>query len=104
MDSGPFGIAEPKQSAEVLRPDVLLVPLLAFDRVGYRLGYGGGFYDRTLRELRALKPVLAIGVAFAAQETPETPRGSMDEKLDWVITEREAIEILRGDDPSEQGV
>jgi 5-formyltetrahydrofolate cyclo-ligase len=92
MDSGPFGIAEPKAAAEDLSPDVLLVPLLSFDRAGRRLGYGGGFYDRTLRRLRAQKPITAIGVAYAAQEVSETPHGPGDEQLNWIVTEREAIQ------------
>ncbi|MDE0814786.1 MAG: 5-formyltetrahydrofolate cyclo-ligase [Alphaproteobacteria bacterium] len=94
MDKGPFGVAEPKSTAEELRPDVLLVPLLAFDRAGYRLGYGGGYYDRTLRGLRALKPIVAIGVGFAAQEMPKTPRGLDDEPVDWIVTENEAFKII----------
>ena len=93
VDKGPFGVAEPKPSAEELCPDVLLVPLLAFDRAGYRLGYGGGYYDRTLRGLRALKPIIAIGVGFAAQEISATPRGPGDEPVDWIVTEIEAFKI-----------
>ena len=65
----------------------MIVPMLAFDAAGYRLGYGGGFYDRTLGTLRASRPVVAVGVAFAGQETPEVPRGSHDEPLDWILTE-----------------
>jgi 5-formyltetrahydrofolate cyclo-ligase len=76
----------PETSPEVL-PDVLLVPMLAFDRRGYRLGYGGGFYDRTLVKLRALKPVLAVGVAYAAQEVAEVLRAPYDQPLDYVMTE-----------------
>ena len=77
----------PETAAEVL-PDVLLVPMLAFDRQGYRLGYGGGFYDRTLEKLRKLKKVTAIGVAYAAQEMAEVPRGPYDQPLDWIMTEK----------------
>jgi 5-formyltetrahydrofolate cyclo-ligase len=69
--------------------------MLAFDRRGYRLGYGGGFYDRTLAELRKLKPVVAIGVAYAAQEIDEVPVADYDEPLDWVLTERGVIEPKR---------
>jgi 5-formyltetrahydrofolate cyclo-ligase len=76
-------------------PDVLLVPMLAFDRRGYRLGYGGGFYDRTLAELRKLKPVVAIGVAYAEQEMDEVPVADYDEPLDWILTERGVIEPRR---------
>jgi len=70
-------------------PDVLLVPMLAFDRQGYRLGYGGGFYDRTLEKLRAFKKVWAVGVAYAAQEVDAVPRGAHDAPLDYVMTEQE---------------
>ena len=80
---------------EQLAPDVLLVPMLAFDRRGYRLGYGGGFYDRTLAELRKLKPVTVIGVAYAEQEIDEVPVAGYDEPLDWILTERGVIEPKR---------
>ena len=69
MDKGPFGVAEPKSTAEELRPDVLLVPLLAFDRTGHRLGYGGGYYDRTLNFLRQSVPIVSVGIAFDVQIT-----------------------------------
>lgn len=81
-----WGIREPEESAPVVEPDVLLVPLLAFDRSGRRLGYGGGFYDRTLQRLRALKPVTAVGLAFASQEVDAVPHLDYDERLDWVLT------------------
>ncbi len=68
-------------------PDVLIVPLLAFDARGYRLGYGGGFYDRTLQALRARRPTLAVGFAFAAQEVAEVPIDANDQRLDAMITE-----------------
>ncbi len=86
-----FGTLEPSATCEALAPDVLLVPLLAFDRQGYRLGYGGGFYDRSLAELRAAKKVTAVGTAFAGQEVDSVPRDHNDQPLDWIITEREAI-------------
>ena len=93
MASGPFGIQEPMMTAEALIPDILLVPMLAFDRRGYRLGYGGGFYDRTLERLRETCEPLAIGVAYAAQEVDAVPVGKYDQPLNWVVTEREAMEI-----------
>jgi 5-formyltetrahydrofolate cyclo-ligase len=62
--------------------------MLAFDKQGYRLGYGGGFYDRTLRQLRARKSIEAIGIAYATQEIPKVPHGEHDEPLDWILTER----------------
>ena len=70
-----------------LEPEVLIVPLLAFDARGYRLGYGGGFYDRTLEGLRARRPTLAIGFAFAAQEVAEVPIEPTDQRLDAVVTQ-----------------
>jgi 5-formyltetrahydrofolate cyclo-ligase len=81
-----WGIAEPLPTASLLEPDVLLVPLLAFDSMGYRLGYGGGFYDRTLAELRARKPVIAIGLAFDEQRVDSLPHVDYDQPLDWVLT------------------
>jgi 5-formyltetrahydrofolate cyclo-ligase len=87
---GAWSIQVPPDSAPEVQPDVLLVPMLAFDRTGFRLGYGGGFYDRTLSGLRAVKPVVAVGVAFAAQEFAEVPREAHDEPLDWILTEHGA--------------
>ena len=82
-----FGVEEP-QSGEAVVPDLLLVPLLAFDSRGHRLGYGGGFYDRTLAGLRAVGPVRAFGLAYAAQEVPGVPSGGHDARLDAIVTER----------------
>jgi 5-formyltetrahydrofolate cyclo-ligase len=93
MDEGPFGIREPRADKPEIVPSVLLVPLLAFDRRGYRLGYGGGFYDRTLAALRAGGEAVAVGVAYAAQEVDEVPRDESDEPLDWVVTDKAAIRI-----------
>ena len=87
LESAHFGTSVPEESAAELEPDVLFVPLLAFDHAGYRLGYGGGFYDRSLQALRARKPVLAVGVAFAGQRVASVPRDSYDQPLDWVVTE-----------------
>jgi 5-formyltetrahydrofolate cyclo-ligase len=81
-----WGIDEPLPSAPALDPDVLLVPLLAFDASGHRLGYGGGFYDRTLAALRARRPAIAIGLAFDEQRIPSVPHAPYDQKLDWVLT------------------
>lgn len=86
MTAGEFGAMIPAEGAWV-DPQVLIVPLLAFDARGYRLGYGGGFYDRTLMGLRARHPVLAIGFAFAAQEVDEVPIDAFDQRLDAVVTE-----------------
>ena len=95
LDRGQWGIREPKVDAPEVDPDVLLVPLLAFDRDGYRLGYGAGYYDMTINRLRALKPMAAVGIAFAVQEVPKVPATPRDERLDLVLTEREVID-LRG--------
>lgn len=81
-----WGIREPLPEAETLDPDVVLGPLLAFDRTGYRLGYGGGFYDRTLARLRALKPIASIGIAYDEQRVDAVPHVDYDERLDWILT------------------
>ena len=86
-------IPEPRASAPVLDPDLLFVPLAAFDRAGQRIGYGAGFYDVTLEALRARKPIVAVGVAYAAQEVEAVPREDHDERLDFILTERELIVI-----------
>lgn len=81
-----WGIREPLPEAETLDPDIVLGPLLAFDTAGYRLGYGGGFYDRTLARLRALKPIVSIGIAFDEQRVDAVPHVDYDERLDWILT------------------
>ena len=93
MQPGAYGIPEPPATATTGSPDLLLVPLLAFDRRGGRLGYGGGFYDRTLADLRSRRRVLAVGVAFADQEVAEVPLHAADERLDRVVTECETIVV-----------
>jgi 5-formyltetrahydrofolate cyclo-ligase len=95
LDSGVWGIREPKPEAPEVAPDILLVPLLAFDRGGHRIGYGAGYYDMTIAKLRALKPVTAVGIAFAVQEIGSVPVTPRDARLDLVLTEREVID-LRG--------
>jgi 5-formyltetrahydrofolate cyclo-ligase len=90
--AGVWGIREPPSTAAEVLPDLLLVPLLAFDRAGARLGYGAGYYDMTIAALRARKPVTAVGVAFAAQEVARVPTGPRDARLDLVLTEREIID------------
>ncbi|MDE2017214.1 MAG: 5-formyltetrahydrofolate cyclo-ligase [Hyphomicrobiales bacterium] len=82
------GLDEPPQGAATVEPDVVFVPLLAFDARGARLGYGGGYYDATLRALRAKKGVAAVGVAFACAEVAALPEGPVDERLDRIVTER----------------
>jgi 5-formyltetrahydrofolate cyclo-ligase len=84
---GPLGIPEPSPAAAELVPDVMVVPLAAFDRLGHRIGYGGGYYDYTLAHLRKAKAITAIGLAFAAQEIEAIPALSHDVALDYVLTE-----------------
>jgi 5-formyltetrahydrofolate cyclo-ligase len=88
-----LGTSEPGADQPVVQPDVVIAPLLAFDRAGHRLGYGGGYYDRTLRALRAERPVIAIGVGFAAQEMAGLPHDGHDARLDWIVTENATIEV-----------
>ena len=83
---GVWGIRQPAPDRAVALPDIVLVPLLAFDARGYRLGYGGGYYDRTLRSLRALKPILAVGLALDELEVDAVPHLDYDERLEWVLT------------------
>ncbi len=96
LEPAAFGTQVPGADCPVLEPDLLLVPLLAFDRRGFRLGYGGGFYDRTLATLRGRRPVLAVGLAFAAQEVDAVPVEAGDEPLDRIVTEREVMTPERG--------
>ncbi|MGI3165170.1 5-formyltetrahydrofolate cyclo-ligase [Pseudooceanicola sp. 200-1SW] len=94
MREGPFGAAVPAVD-DWITPEILILPLVAFDRSGTRLGYGGGFYDRTLEELRGLRPTLAIGFAYAAQEAENLPREATDQPLDMIVTEREVLDFTR---------
>jgi 5-formyltetrahydrofolate cyclo-ligase len=95
LAAGVWGIREPEPAAPEVAPDILIVPLLAFDRAGQRVGYGAGYYDRTIAALRARQPVLAIGLAFAAQEIAAVPATPHDAPLDLVLTEREVIDLRR---------
>ena len=90
MVAGPFGARVPASGAW-LEPEVLIVPLVAFDRNGGRLGYGGGFYDRTLEMLRARRKTIAVGFAYGGQEAEGLPLEPTDQPLDAIITERETI-------------
>ncbi len=92
LDSGVWGIREPKAEAPEVLPDILLVPLAAFDRTGHRIGYGAGYFDMTLHHLRGVKPIVAVGLAFAAQEIAAVPATPRDARLDLVLTEREVID------------
>lgn len=92
---GAFGICEPTTAAAELEPDIVLVPLAAFDRAGHRIGYGAGHYDRTLARLRTRKTVVAIGVAFAVQEVAAVPAEPHDVPLDYVLTEIRTLDFRR---------
>lgn len=90
MVDGPFGAQVPALG-EPMVPQIVIVPLVAWDRAGGRLGYGGGFYDRTLEGLRARGPVLAIGFAYAAQEAEDLPLEPTDQPLNMIVTERDIL-------------
>jgi 5-formyltetrahydrofolate cyclo-ligase len=85
--SGVWGIREPSPEAPEVAPDILLVPFTAFDRAGYRIGYGAGYYDMTLAALRAKKKIVAVGLGFAVQETKQVPVEAHDQRLDFILTE-----------------
>lgn len=88
-----FGVAEPSPDAPQLTPDLVIVPLLAFDDLGHRMGYGQGHYDRTLEALRARHPVVAIGLAFEAQRVASVPREDHDQPLDGILTQARYIAL-----------
>jgi 5-formyltetrahydrofolate cyclo-ligase len=90
---GPLGILEPSPGAAELVPDIMLVPCAAFDRLGHRIGYGAGHYDFTLAHLRKVKPITAVGLAFAAQEIKAVPALAHDVALDYVLTEKKAFDF-----------
>lgn len=90
MVDGPFGAQVPAKP-EIVVPDLLITPLVAFDKDCYRLGYGGGFYDRSFEDIAATKPVTGIGFAYSAQNLPKIPREPTDHQLDAVATERGII-------------
>ena len=85
-----FGIPEPKKNKFIL-PDVLLVPLVAFDKNKYRIGYGGGYYDRYIEKVQKKKKLITIGFAFSFQEIKKVPKNKYDKKLDYIITEKALI-------------
>ena len=87
LEEGRFGVMSPPASSPVMEPDIVFVPLLAFDASGHRLGYGAGYYDRTLAALRGSHQVTAIGLAFAEQEMATLPYDARDQRLDWVVTQ-----------------
>lgn len=95
LEAGVHGTRHPSAQAPALRPGVILAPLLAFDRKGFRLGYGGGYYDRTLAELRRTGEVIAIGLGFAVQEQAAVPSEPWDQTLDMILTECGLIAVER---------
>lgn len=94
--AGVWGIREPQPQAPAVDPDIVLAPLLAFDRAGHRLGYGGGYYDLTIAQLRGRKTIAAVGLAFAVQEVFTVPVTPRDASLDLVLTERGVIDFRDG--------
>jgi 5-formyltetrahydrofolate cyclo-ligase len=94
LEAGVFGTLHPVPTREVVEPDVLIVPLLAVDEEGWRLGYGGGFYDRTLERLRGRRKVTAMGVGFNDQIVPDVPHGPDDQRLDWLLTDKRACAFV----------
>ncbi len=94
LEAGSHGTRHPPATAPAVAPDLVLLPLLGFDRWGGRLGYGGGYYDRTLAQLRGTRHMLAVGIAYAAQEVDALPQDGHDQRLDWIVTEEGAREAL----------
>ncbi len=93
LTAGPFGTQDPRADAPEGVPGIVIVPLLAFDDAGYRLGYGKGYFDMTLAELRRRSGVLAVGFAYEAQRSESLPRDDWDQPMDWIVTERKARKI-----------
>ena len=90
---GALGIPEPSPAAAEVLPDIMLVPLAAFDQLGHRIGYGAGHFDFTFAHLRKMKPIVGVGLAFAAQEIEAIPALSHDVALDYVLTETKMFEF-----------
>ena len=93
LHRGPHGILQPGPEMAAMDPEVMLLPLVAYDDEEFRLGQGGGYYDRTLAVLRKKSPVVAVGVAYAAQRLPRVPRDGHDQRLDWIVTEVNATKV-----------
>jgi len=91
-----FGIPAPPPVAEEVLPNLVITPLLAFDRKGGRLGQGAGHYDRTLKNLKAQRAVFVLGLAYAGQELKAVPMAAHDQRLDAILTETAYIEVARG--------
>jgi len=95
LEARTWGIREPADDAPEVDPDILIVPLAAFDRRGHRIGHGAGYYDMTINRLRGLKPIVAVGIAYAIQQVPEVPITPRDAALDLVLTENEVIDFRK---------
>lgn len=95
LEPGAFGTKQPGEGAKTVQPQVVVVPLAAFDHRGGRIGYGGGYYDRSLETLRAAGPVLALGLGFAAQRVESVPQGDHDQPLDLIVTEGGILNPVR---------
>jgi len=93
LEPGVLGTSHPLVTTPEVVPVVVLAPLLAFDGEGYRLGQGGGYYDRTLAALRSRGAVTAVGVGFAVQRVDAVPRSANDERLDWILTEEMLMQV-----------
>jgi len=91
LETGPFGTSHPRNSSSVCTPAILLLPLIAFDKTGQRLGYGAGYYDRTVAALRASGNILAVGVGYDEQEIEHIPADDHDQVMDAVITDRRTL-------------
>lgn len=90
---GSYDIPVPPPESPEIVPELIVVPFLAFDRQGWRIGSGGGYYDRTLEMLRDAGDVVAVGAAYGAQEVDQVPHDFNDQKLDWIVTEKEVVKI-----------
>ena len=90
LETGAYGERVPPPSADAVRPDIVVTPLLGYSETGDRLGYGGGYYDRTLQALRETGAVIAVGYAYAIQKVDALPVSPLDQRLDWIVTERGA--------------
>jgi 5-formyltetrahydrofolate cyclo-ligase len=91
--AGSFGVDEPGAASPVVQPNLVLAPLVAADKRGGRLGYGKGYYDRTICKLRAAGPVIVVGLAYTDQVFNHVPTGRHDQRLDWLLTETGAFKI-----------
>ena len=86
LNIGNMGIPEPYKNKKIY-PDLLIIPLVAFDKFKYRLGYGGGFYDRYIQKIKKIKKIATVGLAFSFQEVKDLPKNKYDKKLDFILTE-----------------